>query len=329
MEKIVVICGPTAVGKTKLGVQMAQKFCGEIVSCDSRQIYCGMDIGTGKDLPQDAKTKIGKEKLKIKISASQAIKPYRFNEVPVWLLDVVNPDQSFTAADYYDLSWKVIRDIWCRGRLPFLLGGTGFYIKALLEDIKSLGIPPDWKLRKKLSELGIDELGEILSKAWTTRWQAMNESDRKNPRRLIRAIEIAEKMRKPQVKEKSQETNFEVLMIGLKAPFKILYQFIDERVEERIKMGAEEEVRKLIGKGYSWNLVSMSGHGYFEWRPYFEGRQNLSETISRWKYDEHSYARRQMTWFKKNKQIKWFDITQPDFDKKIEIMIESFCAAQN
>jgi len=156
----------------------------------------------------------------------------------------------------------------------------------------------------------------------------MNRSDRNNPRRLIRAIEIAKQAKSLKLKAKSNlaepdsalqdnlklKTN-QLLIIGLKASNKFLYQRIDQRVEKRIKQGTEKEVRNLIKKGYSWNLPSMSACGYKEWKPFFERKASLDEIIQRWQFNEHAYSRRQTTWFKKMKKTNWFDIEKPDYKK--------------
>ena len=130
MEKLLIICGPTATGKTKLGIKLAKKFNGEIVSADSRQVYKGMDIGTGKEV-EDGKWVV--------------------DEIPIWLLDIVNPDYRFNVADYKKCADVVLDDIWKQGKLPILVGGTGFYIKAVIDGIGTMGVPPDWELRKILS----------------------------------------------------------------------------------------------------------------------------------------------------------------------------------
>jgi tRNA dimethylallyltransferase len=320
MNKLLVICGPTATGKTGLGIKLAKKYNGELVSADSRQVYQGMDIITGKDRPKETR---------------------------IWLYDVAEPNQKFSVADYYDLAWKAINDIWKRGKLPILVGGTGFYLKAVLEGIGTMGIGPDWKLRSKLSNYQINELQIYLKKMDRKRWERMNESDRKNPRRLIRAIEIAMQVKSshskgiPTGKLKVQSDNskfksFDKLLIGLTAPLGVLYKRIDERVEERVKMGAEKELKRLIEKGYHWdNSVLGTTIGYQEWRDFFEGKASKEEVIQRWKYDEHKLARRQMTWFKKvlrhpstplrvKAQGKWFEIDKEGWQEEVEKLVGSW-----
>jgi len=296
MDRLLVICGPTATGKTGLAVKLAKKFNGDLISADSRQVYKEMDIGTGKDHPKEMK---------------------------IHLIDVVAPNQEFSVAQYANLAWKVIKDIWSRKKLPIIVGGTGFYIKGVIDGIETLGVPPDWELRKKLSNLDIKKLREILEKTCPERMRGMNESDRNNPRRLIRAIEIASISVPSQLHPTPYILN--PLFIGLTAPYKILYQRIDKRVEERIKEGVEDEIRGLLNKGYSFVYSTLGVTiGYQEWQPYFEGKATQDEIIQRWKFAEHAYARRQMTWFKKDKRINWFDINKKGWENGVEKLIKNW-----
>ena len=183
-KKLLVICGPTAAGKTNLGLKLASLFNGEIISCDSRQIYQGMDIVTGKDRPAGSK----KKKRKIK---DQTFHYYLFGKIPVWGLDLVRPDKEFSAAHWVQYSQFVIKSIWQRKKLPIIVGGTGFWIKALLEKIDTIGVVPDYKLRKALVGIKPNRLFTKLKQLDAKRAKQMNQSDRKNPRRLVRAIEVA------------------------------------------------------------------------------------------------------------------------------------------
>lgn len=297
---MLVVCGSTATGKTELGIDLAKRFDGEIISADSRQVYKGMDIGTGKDLSA-------------------------FDGVPVWMLDIVKPDQEFSVAHYIEVAWKVIDDIWKRNKLPVLVGGTGFYIKGLVDGIETLGIEPDWELREQLSSLSREQLSSKLRDLDLARWQEMNDSDRQNPRRLVRAIEVASERKMDNRKLKMEPREIDTLFIGLTAPSAILYQRINQRVEERMKVGMEKEIKNLLGLGYSFNNSALGRTiGYQEWEPYLEGQMSLLEMTQRWQYDEHAYARRQLTWFRKDKRVNWFDITAQEWNNKVEKLVSAW-----
>jgi tRNA dimethylallyltransferase len=216
----------------------------------------------------------------------------------------------------------VIEDIWKRGKLPIIVGGTGLYIKGLVDGIETLGVEPDWELRARLESLPAQKLFDLLARLDPVKSASMNVSDRKNPRRLIRAIEIASKSRRLKTEDRRQKIKAEILIIGLKAEYEELYKRIDKRVEERVKMGVEKEIKKLIEKGYSWNLPAMSALGYREWQPFFEDKATKEEVIQKWKFDEHGYARRQLTWFKKDKRVKWFDINKNSWEKRVEDLVK-------
>jgi len=313
MNKILVICGPTATGKTGLGLKLAKKYNGEIISADSRQIYQGMDIATGKDIDKGVwKTD-----------------HWEIEGIPLWMLDVIKPNQEFSVANYCGMAQQVISKIIKKNKLPILVGGTGFYIKGLIDGVETFGIPPDWNLRRKLEIKTVDELFLLLSKLDALRAGSMNSSDRKNPRRLIRAIEIASPNENIITKNKKEIKFQNVLMIGLSASYEELYRRIDKRIEQQVENGAEKEVKQLLLEGYNWDLPSMTAMGYGVWQDYFEEKISLSEMIKKWKLSEHDYARRQMTWFKKSlrqvypecnrrTQGKWFDITEQNWASEVE-----------
>lgn len=316
MNKLLIICGPTATGKTGLGVKLAKKLGGEIISADSRQVYKWMDIGTGKDLP-----KCSIFNIQFSIREDLDIGYYLIKKIPVWLYGVVKPDYRFSIADYINCAQETIENIWKRGKLPIVVGGTGFYIKGLIEGIDTMGVKPDWELRKQLSNYPIIQLSSLLKKLDPERWRKMNESDRKNPRRLIRAIEVIA----PQSGVRPWRKNLKIdnlLMIGLRAPYKFLYQRIDKRVDERIERGVEKEISNLLKKGYNWENSALGVTiGYREWQACFEKKEPKDSVIQRWKFAEHNYARRQMTWFRKTlrqAQGHWFDIEKKNWQTGVE-----------
>jgi len=320
-----------------------------------------MDIGTGKDLPTSSKFKVpackrfamsdrqnarppcfatrsGQAKSQFKIKNFR-IGYYDFDGIPLWLLDIVKPDYQFNVADYKKGADLVIGDILKRGKLPIVVGGTGFYIKAIADGIETIAIEPDWELRNELQKSPVSELQRMLEDLDPERSRRMNESDKKNPRRLIRAMEIAKRGQTEEYQAQNKEVN--KLFIGLTAPFKFLYERIDRRVDERVKAGAEAEIKKLLREGYDWeNSVLGVTIGYREWRDFFENKATREEVIQRWKFAEHSYARRQMTWFKKtlrqaqgkllrqacteqrrSTQGQWFDISREGWEEEVEKLV--------
>lgn len=280
--KLLIICGPTATGKSSLAFSLAKKFNGELVSADSRQVYRGMDIGTGKE---------------------------KDPVIPTWCIDVVNPDEDFSVSHFHTLATEAITDIHKRGKLPIVVGGTGLYIQSLIAPIATSAIKPNKKLRDELSTMPLEQVQQRLQEVDSATWEAMNHSDRKNPRRLIRKIELAMSPKVPNL-PKDQHSSYDVLIIGLTAPSSILYERIDARVEERVAMGVEGEIQALLDAGYSCGLPSMNTLGYKEWKhviPAADAESRLF-AIKTWKNDEHAYARRQMTWFKKMTGVEWFTI---------------------
>jgi len=302
MDRLLVICGPTATGKTSLAVKLAKKFNGELISADSRQVYQGMDIGTGKDHPRGIK---------------------------IHLIDVVKPNQEFSIAQYYRSAWQVIKEIWEKGKLPILVGGTGFYIKAVVDGITTKDIPPNPKIRQGMKEWPASQLYQYLENLDPIKAASLNKSDRQNPRRLIRAIEIDSWKKENPGWQPEEHKKPLVLFIGIKASYKELYQMIDRRVLQRVKMGAEKEVRGLIKKGYSWGLPAMNSMGYIQWKPFLKGEITRDEVIKRWQFAEHAYARRQMTWFKKDKRIKWFDISQKRWQDRVVKLVKGWLAKKD
>lgn len=315
MHKLLLLVGPTATGKTSLALQLARIFKAEILSADSRQIYRGMNIGTGKDIPKSFEFRIsdfGFDKRKI---------PYYGNGTKIWGYDLVDPDEEFSVAHFARIASRILDDIWKRGRLAIIDGGTGLYVKSITEPMPEATIPPNRVLRQRLAVFSVQHLQRLLQGAFPARYRKMNSSDRLNSRRLIRAIEVANYKKRNQWHE-HQDTRPALpkthkLWIGLNAPMHILYRRIDERVRLRLRQGAEEEVRELVSHGYHFGLSAMSASGYRQWQPYLEGRGSRDEVLKHWEHDEHAYARRQMTWFRKNLDIRWFDISKPGFAKQV------------
>lgn len=327
MNKLLIICGPTATGKTDLGIRLAKKFGGEIVSADSRQAYRGMDVITGKDIEENSKLirQLADQNSKLNITNDKLSAGYRLKDgIPVWMVDIVEPDYVFSSGEFAQVAQKVIKDIWERERLPIIVGGTGFYIRSIINPYETYMIPPNKVLRKKLESMPLSALQGKLRVEDLGRWEDMNESDKQNPRRLIRAIEVVDW--KKSFSQKSPVTMViakeNILMIGLRGDFKnILRQRIIKRIEQRLKSGAIDEVKKLMEKKYSWFLPAFTATGASEIKKFIEGKQTISETIRSWEIREADYAKKQITYFNKALRQaggKWFDISDPDYPLKIE-----------
>ncbi|MBI5448890.1 tRNA (adenosine(37)-N6)-dimethylallyltransferase MiaA [Candidatus Gottesmanbacteria bacterium] len=282
MNKLLVVCGPTATGKTALAIMLAKQWNGELVSADSRQIYKGLDALTGKD---------------------------RSDDIPIWLYDVVEPGMAFSVAHFVRLAKSSIENIYKRNKLPILVGGTGFYLQALTTTVDSLMVPPNPSLRMVLHAASLSSLQEELQLIDSLRWKAMNESDQKNPRRLIRAIEVARSAKyvPPTMPQ------YDALWIGLTSPLSILEQRIRKRVRERF-VKAVREVRD--------GLPSLLGVAPL--LSYSHGNSTKEEALAKWTLSELQYAKRQMTWFRKQKNIRWFDVSKEGYIGLVEAYVSSW-----
>ncbi|MDP3763120.1 MAG: tRNA (adenosine(37)-N6)-dimethylallyltransferase MiaA [bacterium] len=274
MKKVLVILGPTASGKSELAVKLAQKFNGEIISADSRQVYKDLNVGTGK---------ITKKEMR---------------GIPHYLLDVANPNKQFTAARYKELALNSLQYIVTNSRLPIIVGGTGFYIDALTGTVSLPDVPPNQKLREKLNRKSATELFKILKKKDPRRAKTV---DQNNKVRLIRALEIIKALGRVPALIPSVNKNWKFIFIGLKP--NDLDKRIEKRVKKMFKDGLLNEVKKLKGLGVSNKRLKELGFEY--WNP-------TEESVVR---ESKKYAKRQMTWFKRNKKIKWF---KPEDLKEIE-----------
>lgn len=314
MQKLLVICGPTGTGKTDLALKLAKKFNGEIVSADSRQVYIGMDIGTGKE--------IANSELRVKSEKGKWV----VNDIPIHLYDVVNPDERFSLAEYQQLALEKIKEIHSRNKLPILVGGTGLYIQAVTEGLNIPKAPPDFKLRERLENERIEVLLSDLEKFDPKTYQKI---DKNNKRRIVRALEVYYQLGEPFSKlQEKYKVNFDVLKIGLSAERNTLYQKVDKRIEQWFENGFVEEVKILIRK-YSPNLVSMSSVGYRQAAMFIQGKLDLSSAKMRMKFDTHGYIRRQLTWFKRDPSINWYDITMENSSEEVSLLVKSFLEKEN
>ncbi|TSC83969.1 MAG: tRNA dimethylallyltransferase [Parcubacteria group bacterium Gr01-1014_13] len=285
LPKIIVILGPTASGKTDLGLALAKKFNGEIVSADSRQVYKKMDIGTAKPIGEWENKKV-----------------FVVEGIPHHLMDIVDPKKDFSLADYKAMATKSIKDILSRKKLPIVVGGTGLYIQALVENLDIPKVAPNKDLREEFEKKKLPELIVMLEKMDP---ETAEKIDLKNPRRVLRALEVVIQTGKSFSKQQTKSKPvYEVLQIGIDLPREELYKRINTRVDGQIAEGLIEETKKLAKK-YKWTLPSMSGIGYKQIGFYLRGEMTQNEAIEILKRDTRRYAKRQMTWFKRDKSIIW------------------------
>ena len=299
---LIAIVGPTAVGKSELGLRLAEEFGGEIVSADSRQIYRGLDIGTAKPTAEERR------------------------RVPHHLLDVVDPDEVLTLAQYQELAYAAIDDILARSKVPFLVGGTGLYIKAAVEGWSIPRVPPNEKLREELYRLAELEGPEALhARLWEVDPAAAARIDPRNVRRVVRALEVyAETGRPISELQRRSPPPYRTLQIGLTMEREELYRRIDARVERMIERGLVEEVRGLIERGYGLDLPAMSGLGYREIGLYLKGEIGLEEAIRLIKRNTRRFVRHQYNWFRlDDPDIHWFDALNEPYDQ-IRRLVASF-----
>lgn len=326
--KILAVVGPTASGKTSLGVSLAKHFDGEIVSADSRQIYRGMDIGTAKvrisfdphaDLPG---------------FANAPLEPVYSEGIPNYLVNIKNPDEDYTVADFKRDATEAINEVLMRGKLPILVGGTGLYIKSIVENLEIPEIKADPKLRAEIEkEIAARGLDAVFKKLVALDPEAAYIVDPKNPRRVVRALEVATITGKPFTAQRQKnEPLYDILEIGLgggtgvqekNIAEKTLHERIDRRVDEMIRDGLVDEVKNLLKKygGTSTSAMptAFDAIGYREIIAALQGGCSIDAAIAAIKLNTWHFAKRQMTWFKKDKKIHWME------DKyEIFMMVEKF-----
>ncbi len=276
-EKLIVIIGPTASGKSSLAVQIAKKYNGEIISADSRQVYKGLDIGSGKVTGGEKKG------------------------VPHHLLDVASPKRKFSVAQYQKLAHQKIDQIVKKNKLPILCGGSGFYVKAITDGIIMSEVAPDWKLRKELNKKTVEELYQILKSVDLQRAKSIEKD---NPRRLIRAIEIVIKTKKPvpQIKETHR---YNILIMGIQKDQKKLDRAIKKRLDTRLDQGMIKEVENLKKEGLSWKRLESFGLEY-EWvAKYLQKKISYEEMREGLLRDIIKFSKKQMNWWKNDQRINW------------------------
>ena len=276
-NKLIVIVGPTATGKSELAVRLAKKFNGSVVSADSRQVYAGMNIGSGK------------------------ITKKEMHGIPHYLIDVASPRVQFSVARYQKLANTAIDDIRRNGRMPIICGGTGLYIQSIVDGDAIPEVKPDWELRKKLEEKTPSQLFSMLKTLDPRRAKTIEKS---NPRRLIRAIEIIKKTGHAVPEFKKEILPYPVLMIGLKFSRDQISKRISKRLAKRLKSGMIAEIDRLR-KSLSWKRLESFGLEYRFAALYVQKKISKAEMIERIQKESEHYAKRQMTWFGRDRRIKW------------------------
>jgi len=302
MNRLVAIVGPTAIGKSRLALRLARTFGGEIVNADSRQVYRYMDTGTAKPTPEELAL------------------------VPHHLINITNPDESFSLAQYQELAYRAINDIHQRRKLPLLEGGSGLYVWTVVEGWQIPRVPPRPELRKKLeakaAAIGAEKLYQELVAIDPA---AAQKIDPRNVRRVIRALEVYEQTSTPFSQlQRKQAPPFASLIIGLTCDRAELYRRIDERVDRIMAQGLVREVEKLVKMGYDFTLSAMSTIGYKQIGMHLRGELSLEEAVQQVKYETHRFVRHQYAWFRlKDDRIKWFNILYP-FEAEVESLVADF-----
>jgi tRNA dimethylallyltransferase len=299
---ILAIVGPTAVGKTEVAVRVAERIGGEIVCADSRTVYRGMDIGTAKPTWEMR------------------------SRVPHHLLDVADPHQVFTVRLFQQLAREAIAQIRGRGRVPLLVGGTGLYIRAVLDGLRIPPVPPDWELRRQLEEEERRHPGVLHERLKEVDPERAARIHPTNLRRIIRALEIWHHLGVPPSRVEARGPEEPSLRVGLTMDRRVLHERIDRRIDEQLQAGFVEEVRRLLDRGVPPSAPALQALGYREIAAYLRGELSWTEAIRRWRRNTRRYARRQLIWFRAETRIRWLDVTDLRPEEAAERIGEWFLA---
>lgn len=308
-QPLIILTGPTAVGKTKLSLRLARAAGGEIISADSMQVYRYMDIGTAK------------------------IRPEEMEGISHHLIDVLDPSEEFHVVKFQELAKKAMEQIRAAGHIPIVAGGTGFYIQALLYDIDFTEHPGQERLRRQLEafarEQGREALHQRLAQVDPA---AADQIHPNNVKRVVRALEFFHQTGEPisrhNQQERQKESPYQFVYFVLTDARSRLYQRIDSRVDQMLRDGLVEEVRSLKERGYTKDMVSMQGLGYKEILTYLEGGCSLEDAVYQIKRDTRHFAKRQITWFKRERDVTWIDLCDFDHDedKVLQKMLDLYHA---
>ena len=304
-QPLIVLTGPTAVGKTSLSISLAKAVKGEIISADSMQVYKKMDIGSAK------------------------IRPEEMQGIPHYLVDVLEPEEEFHIVKFQQMAKKAMEDIYSRGKIPILVGGTGFYIQAVTKDIDFTEAQQENDYRKELEALaeekGGEHLHEMLRKVDPVSADAIHAH---NVKRVIRALEFYNQNGSPisahNEEQKQHESPYNLAYFVLNMPRELLYERIDLRVDQMMKEGLLEEVSRLKEEGCHRGMVSMQGLGYKEILAYLDGEYPLEEAVRVLKRDTRHFAKRQLTWFRREQEVTWVNKDQFSYqeDQILDYMLE-------
>ncbi|MGH2558253.1 MAG: tRNA (adenosine(37)-N6)-dimethylallyltransferase MiaA [Thermomicrobiales bacterium] len=300
-SRLVVVAGPTAVGKTHAGIEMALRFGGEVINADSRYLYRGMDIGVAKPNMEDRRG------------------------VPHHLIDVVEPDQEMSLATYQAMAYQAISGVVARGRLPLVVGGTPLYVNAVVEGWRIPRVPPDPAFRTEMEEM-VERHGlSVLSARLAAVDPVTAARSGSNPRRVIRALEIYKASGRPMSEQEGKGPRpYRTLELSLTMPRDQLYAAVDRRVDDQIAGGLVEEVRLLLEGGLAPTASSMTSLGYRQIVPYLAGTITLDEAVQRIKHATHRYVRHQQTWLRRNARLVPIDVTQPDWVERTADLVDAF-----
>lgn len=299
MENLAIITGPTGIGKTELSLELAKKYKGEIISSDSMQIYKKLNIGTAKiDLNN--------------------------TNIPHHMIDIIEPSDNFTVADFKNSAKKIITEINNRGGLPFLVGGTGLYINSLVYNLDFTETEPDYAYRDELREILEEEGSEFLYEKLQDQDRDMAEKIHKNNgQRIIRALEILKSGNKKGENFRQENKDYNLIYIGLNMDRAKLYEKINQRVDKMIDLGLVDEVKNLLYEGLDKNSQSLKAIGYKEVISYLDDEIDFDEMVDLIKKNSRHYAKRQLTWFRRDDRIKWFDRESDTLLSDIENYIDS------
>ena len=307
-KPLIILTGPTAVGKTKASIGLAKAIGGEIISADSMQVYKYMDIGSAK------------------------IKSEEMNGVPHYLVDNLEPDEEFNVACFQKMAKDAMEKIYANGHIPIIVGGTGFYIQALLYDIDFSQGEEDTSFREEMElyvkEYGVEALHEKLRAVDP---KSAEDIHANNVKRVIRALEYfqqtGKRISEHNEEERKKESPYNFRYFVLNDLREHLYQRIDLRVDQMVEEGLVEEVKALKDKGYTKNMVSMQGLGYKEILDYLDGKCTLDEAVYVLKRETRHFAKRQLTWFRRERDVIWFDKSKYDYNENA--VLEAMCNVLN